>query len=92
MLTQESKINVELMKKIMAEKKTTLPSLRNQLEEVKVESEKVNRLLTDISTGNITELIKLIYAGVKLVCDKIYVPKRNLKRNTKLGWGTRLEG
>ena len=28
-LTQEEKMNVELMKRIMSEKKTTLPSLRN---------------------------------------------------------------
>ena len=30
MLTPEEKINLEFMKKIMTEKKTTLPSLRNQ--------------------------------------------------------------
>ena len=30
MLTQEDKINVGLIKKIMIEKKTTLPSPRNQ--------------------------------------------------------------
>ena len=52
MLTQEYKIKVELMKKTMTEKKTTLPSLRNQ---VKVETKKVNKLLTNIATDNITE-------------------------------------
>ena len=29
-LTHEAKINIELIKKIMTEKKTTLPSIRNQ--------------------------------------------------------------
>ena len=33
---------------------------------------------------NITELNKLIYAGAKLVSDKIGIPLRNLNRNTKL--------
>ena len=41
MLPQEDKMNVELIKKIMAEKKTTLPSRRNQ---VKIETEKINKL------------------------------------------------
>ena len=36
---------------------------------------------------NVTELNKVIYAGAKLVCDRIGVPLRN--RNTK---GIRLEG
>ena len=39
MLTQEDKINVELIRKIIPEMKTTLPSLRNQdCEKVKVET------------------------------------------------------
>ena len=42
MLMQEDKINVELMKKIITEKKT-LASLKNQdKKKVKVEAEKVN--------------------------------------------------
>ena len=32
---------------------------------------KINESLTYISTNIITELNELIYAGVKLVCDKI---------------------
>ena len=35
---------------------------------------------------NITELNKLMYAGVKLVCDKIGVPLKNTNRNPKPGW------
>ena len=40
-LTQEDKTNVEIIKRIMSEKKTTLPSLRNQdRKTVKAETEK----------------------------------------------------
>ena len=38
--------------------------------EVKIQNEKISELLTYIITNNITELNKLIYAGVKLVCEK----------------------
>ena len=68
----------------MAENETTLISLRNQVwKKVKVETEKVNKLLTNIPTGNTTELNELIYIRTKLVCDKIDVPLRNVNRNTK---------
>ena len=62
---------------MMSEKKATLPSLRNQgWKNVKVETEKVNSLLKNIPTDNITELNDLIYAGAKLVGDKIgYLPR-----------------
>ena len=70
----------------MIKKKTTLPSLRNQdWKKVKVETEKINKLSTHIPKGNITELNALIYAGSKLVCDKISVFLRNPRRNTKHG-------
>ena len=69
MLTQEDKIKEELIKKIMTENKITLPLLRNQdRKKVKVETEKVNKLLINIATVNISELI---YARRKLVFDKI---------------------
>ena len=56
-LTQEEKINVEIMKRIMSEKKTTLLSLRNQdWKTVKSGTKKVSDLLTNIPTNNITEL------------------------------------
>ena len=55
----------------MSEKKTTLPSLWNQnWRTVKYETKKVNDLLTNISTNDITELNDLIYAEAKLVCEK----------------------
>ena len=76
MLTKDG-INVKLIKKIMTEKKTTLPPPRNQdCKKVKVESEKVNRLLSNIQMGKITDLYKLIHAGKKIACDRIgVVPK-----------------
>ena len=86
MLTQENKINVELIKKIMNEKKTTLRSLRNQeWKNGKVENENVNKLLTNIQTGNITERNEPISAVAKLNSYKIVVNLRNANRNTKPG-------
>ena len=84
MITLEDKINEALMKKMMTEKKTTLPSLRNQdWKNDKVETEKINKLFRNIPVCNITELNELIYAGAKRVCDKNGVPLRNPTRNTK---------
>ena len=66
-------MNGEIMKRILSEKKTTLPSLRNQdWRTVKSETEKVNDSRTKIPT-NITELNDLIDAEAKLVCEKIEV-------------------
>ena len=77
----------------MTVKKTTLSSLRNQ-EKKKAckETVKVNKLLPNIPTGNVTELNNVIYRGVKLVCDKIGIAQGNLNRNTKPGKECRLEG
>ena len=56
-----------------------------------LETEKVNEFWPNIPTGNITELNELIYAGAKLVCNEVSVPRRNQNRNTKPGWEIRLE-
>ena len=66
MLTLEDKINVQLIKKFITEKKTTFPllSIINQ-DWNKVETEKVDKLLTNIPSDNITELKELIYPGTK---------------------------
>ena len=70
--------HVLIMKRTMSEKRTTLPSLRNQNRKtVKVETEKINELLTNISTKNITELNELIYAVVKLVWKNRGSPKEH---------------
>ena len=66
----------------MSQKKTRLPLLRNQGSSVKVEIEKINELLTHIST-NINELNALVHAGEKLVSYKIGVLLKNKNRNSK---------
>ena len=68
-LTQEQKVNLENLKRIMGSEKTTLLSLRNiEWRTVKRETNKINQVLPYISTNNITELNELIYAAKKLVC------------------------
>ena len=50
----------------MTEKKTSLPSLRNENgQKVRVETVMIKRLLPNIQTGNITEIIEPIYARAK---------------------------
>ena len=69
-MTQEKKINAEIMKRIMSENKITFPSLKKQdLRRVLSETVKVSDLLTNIPT-NITELKDLIYPCAKLVWEK----------------------
>ena len=92
MLTQEDKINAELIKKNITEKKTSLPSLTKQAwKKVKIETEKVNKLYPNIPTSNITELNELTYERAKLVWDKIGIPLKNPNRNIKHWWEIRLE-
>ena len=64
-------MNKENFKRIMSEKKTRLPSVKNQDQRtVTAETEKINELLTHMLTNNITELNELINAGAKLTCEK----------------------
>ena len=84
-LSQEQNTNLENVKRIMSSEKTTLPSLR------KIETTKINHILPYIPTNNITELNELIYAGAKLVCEKIGIPSKSTKKQSKLGWEIRLE-
>ena len=59
----------------MNSEQTTLPSLRNiEWRTVKTDTNKINRVLLYIWMNNITELNELIYAGAKLVCEKIRIP------------------
>ena len=73
----------------MSSEKTTLPSIRNiEWKTLKIETNKINHVLSYIPTNNITELNELIYAGEKLVCEKTRIPSKNTK---KQGWEIRLE-
>ena len=76
----------------MNSEKTTLSSLGNiEWRTLKTETNKINQILPYISTDNITELNDLIYAGAKLVCGKIGVPSKSMKKQSKPGWEVRLE-
>ena len=60
----------------------TLPSLGNiDRKLVRAETNKVNHVLTYISTNNIIELNELIYAGAKLVVRKLGSPQIAPKKN-----------
>ena len=80
------------MERIMSEKKTASSYLRNpDSKTVKAETEKINDLLTNISSNNITELNDQIYTGTKLVCGKIRVLPKNTIRESKPRWEIKLE-
>ena len=85
--SNKKKTNSDTVRRIMSEKKTTLPSLRNQdWRTLKSETEKVKYLLTKIPTNDITDLNDLIYAGAKLVCEKIWTLLKTTDRNPNLSW------
>ena len=91
-LTREQKLIKRNLKRILNSEKTTLPSLRNiERRIVKTETNNVNQVLTCISTNNITKLKQLIYAGAKLVCEKIGIPSKITKEKSKPEWEFRLE-
>ena len=91
MLTQEERENVDLILKIMIEKKTILPSLRyKDWKKPRQKPKRVNKLLKNIPTA-VTELNELAYAWEKLVSDKIAISPKNPNRNAKPGWEIRLK-
>ena len=91
-LTQELKLILRNLKRILNSEMTTLPSLRNiEWRIIKAETNKVNQVLTCISANNITELNEFIYAGAKSVCEKIGIPSKITKEKSKPGWEFRLE-
>ena len=91
-LSQEQKVNLENLKRIMNSEKTILPSLRNiEWKTLKIETNKINHILPYIPTNNITELNELVYAGAKLVCKNIGIPTKSMKKQQKPGWEFRLE-
>ena len=80
-LSQEQKLNQENLMGIMNSEKTTLPSLINiEMGTVKAETNKVNQVLTFISTNNITELNELFYTVANLVCGNIVIPSKCSKK------------
>ena len=90
-LSQEQKMNLENLMRIMISEKTTLLSLRIiGWRTVKTETNKINQVLTFISTDNISELNELIYAGTKLIYGKIGIPSKMTKEKSKQRWEIRL--
>ena len=81
------KTNIDIIRRIMSEKKNTLPSLKNQdWKTVKFKTDKENDLVTNIQTNGITELNDLIYAGAKLVWKTKGAPwKPEVKFKTRVG-------
>ena len=91
-LSQEQKLNLGNLKRILNSENTTKPSLRNiEWGIVKTETNKMNQVRTNISTNNITDLNELIHAGAKLVCEKIGIPSKSTKEKSKPGWELRQE-
>ena len=76
----------------MSRETTILPSSRNiEWKTLKIETNKINHILPYIPPNNITKLNELIYAGAKLVCEKIGIPSKSTKKQSKPGWEIRLE-
>ena len=85
-------MRVELLKKIMTEKMTTLPFLRNKKRKKVKAKTKTIKLVINIITDSISELNKLIYTGENLVCDEFGKSLKILKRKSNSGREFRLEG
>ena len=90
-LTQEQKVNIENLKRIMGSEKTTLPSLRNkEWKTVKKEMNKINQLLPYISTNhNRFKWTNLWWGEIGL--GENWDPSKNTKKKSKPGWKIRLE-
>ena len=68
----------------MTEKKIALTKIEPRLEKSydKIRKRETNRYQI---SQHVTKLNKLIYAGAKLVFDKLGIPYRNPNKNTKPG-------
>ena len=76
----------------MNSEKITLPSLKRiEWRIIGTEKNKVNQVMTYVSTNNISELNELIYAGAKLVCEKCGIPSKTMKVKSKPEWEFPLE-
>ena len=76
----------------MSSEKNILPSFKNtEWKTLQIETNKINHILPYIPTNNITELNELIYAGAKLICEKIGIHSKSTKKQSKLGSEIRLE-
>ena len=75
-LSQEQKLNLENLKRIMNSEKTTLPSLRNMdWRTVKMDTNKINQVLIYISMNNVTEINEF--------WEKIGITSKSTKEKSK---------
>ena len=88
---KNKKLNLENVQRILNSENTILPSLRNiEWRTLTIETNKINQVLTHIPTNNIAELNELIYAGAKLVCEKIGISLKSKKKRSKPGQETQI--
>ena len=91
-LTQEQKVNLDILKRIINGEILPYHHLETLNEEQsRRKQKKINQVLTYISTNKTTELNELIYAGAKLFSKKIGIPSKSKKKKSKPGWGIQLE-
>ena len=91
MLRQEDRKNLSYEKKSWLKKKNTSASFMNQDRKKIRKKSKRYKIINKYPSGNITKLNKVIYAGAKLMSDKIGIPQGNTDRNSKPGLEIRLE-
>ena len=65
-------------------------SHKPRLETNQIKNWKNKRLITNIPTNKISDLRNLIYAGAKLVGEKVRFPQKNTDKMAKPGWEIRL--
>ena len=85
-------MNIDIIERIVSEKKPTLPSLRNQ--DWKTDKDKNwnnKRMINTYLSGKHQEINELVYPGAKLVCDKSHVPLKSMDGNSKPKCEIRLE-
>ena len=76
-----------MLEKIMTEKKSVLPSLKNlDCKRLKLEADKGKKLFKNIPI-DITEMNDSNYAGAKVVNDKLRSPQRNPNRKREIKSG-----
>ena len=82
-LSQEQKVNLENVKRIMSSEKTILPSWRNiEWKTLKIETEKINHILPYIPTNNITNLCRS-----KIILWENWDPLKKHEETVKIGMG-----
>ena len=91
LIQEEQKMNMEIIKRIMSEKKVIIPFPRNQRWKTVKAEKKKEQIIKKYLNQQHHRLNEQIYAWAKLVWDKIGVLLENANRNSKPGWEIKLE-